>query len=103
MQPKSTIIFALVFAAAVLFPLRKARGAFGPHSAMPGLTNAPRVSMRRRPSRPRPDSRTEPSVVLRDLATCAAATGSAHGRDSGPRSVGSTSGKHLAAGQARLA
>jgi hypothetical protein len=98
MLPKSPIIFAIVFAAAVLVPLRKARGAFGPHSALPGLTSAPRVSMRRRPSRPRPDSRTEPGVLLRDFATCAAAQGTAVST-----TVRTASGKPQAAGRVRLA
>jgi hypothetical protein len=53
------LVVALVFASAVLFPLRRARGAFGAAAAIPGFSNAPRVTLRRRPSVARPDMRRD--------------------------------------------
>jgi len=57
--PRLALVLALIFASAVLFPLRRARSAFGAVAALPGFSNAPRVSLRRRPSGPRPDVRRD--------------------------------------------
>jgi hypothetical protein len=55
------IVLALVTAAAVLIPLRRARAAFAPCEAAHRTTPPPRGSMRRRPTRPAPPTVQVPS------------------------------------------
>jgi len=50
---KVLLILPLVFAAAVLVPLRRAQRAFPVRSQLAGISAAPRALMRRRPSSPR--------------------------------------------------
>jgi hypothetical protein len=65
---RSLIVLALVTAAAVLIPLRRARAAFAPCAAVAGTTPAPRGSMRRRPSRPSPVPRVQPPAHRQDVS-----------------------------------
>ena len=64
------LVLALSLAAAVLLPLRRAQRALAMHSSQPGLTSAPRPSLRRRPVRPstlpRPETRPERELTRTD-------------------------------------
>ena len=51
--PKVVLVLALVYAAAILIPLRRAQRLFATPSATLSLSNAPRPSMRRRVTPPR--------------------------------------------------
>ena len=88
---RSLIVLALVTAAAVLIPLRRARAAFAPCAAVPGATPAPRGSMRRRPNRPIALPKVQPPAPRQDLNASTTSTaprvGKARRRSvtSGPR------------------
>jgi hypothetical protein len=63
--PKLSLVLALIFAAAVMTPLRRARTVFAPRSAVPTLVATRSPSLRRRPSR-RPAIRREVGVRVRN-------------------------------------
>lgn len=67
MPAKIVLILALVTAAAVLVPLRRAKKAFPVRSEVAGIVGTPRVSMRRRPASPRGVIRLPGTLTRRNL------------------------------------
>src|SRR5690349_1285613 len=78
---RSLIVLALVTAAAVLIPLRRARAAFAPVAMAPGATPAPRGSLRRRVSAPRTLKRSQPGADRQDDRGASAAGRGSDARD----------------------
>jgi hypothetical protein len=65
---KATLCFTLIFAAVVLFPLRRAQQAFAPRSGSPAVASVPRFKLRRRLSRSILAARREHSTRASELA-----------------------------------
>ena len=99
MPPKIALILALVIAAAVLAPLRRARKAFPVRSEVAGIVGAPRTSTPRRRTSPRPGPHARDVVasgnftappVVRD----ASAVGATRRVPHAGKAVTSFAGKH---------
>jgi hypothetical protein len=75
---KAVLVLALVSAAAVLIPLRRAQRAFASHAAVPAYAAAPRPSLRRRPGTARsvakPRVSSEQSAVVESASLRGRAT-----------------------------
>ena len=75
---KAVLVLALVSAAAVLIPLRRAQRAFASHAAVPAYAAAPRPSLRRRPGAARsvakPRVSSEQSAVVESASLRGRAT-----------------------------
>jgi hypothetical protein len=66
---KAIVCLALIFAAVVLFPLRRAQQAFAPRGAGATVASAPRPKFRRRPGRALAAIRRHHAVVASEFAT----------------------------------
>lgn len=70
-QLKLLIVAALVVAAAVIIPLRRAKWVFASRSQTPAVTSGPRPSLRRRPNEGRTTIRRDAQVQLEAMRASA--------------------------------